>query len=71
VVNEHEVKWDVADRSEPYGSPLSIHLTTAVPKDEEIQVDISLSTSENCTALQWLTPAQTPNGKKPYMCVSL
>jgi hypothetical protein len=32
-------------------------------------IQITLSTMEKCTALQWLTPAQTSNKKHPYMCM--
>lgn len=60
-------KWNLGSRFEPYGSPLSVLLERGVPKDESIQLDISVSTTAECTALQWLTPAQTSNGKHPYM----
>jgi leukotriene-A4 hydrolase len=60
------VKWDLAKRTEPYGSPLTIQVDKA-PKDEEIEIQISLTTTDQCTALQWLTPAQTSNKKHPYM----
>ena len=29
---------------------------------------IHVQTTKECTALQWLTPAQTSNKKHPYMC---
>ncbi|KAK4992741.1 Leucyl aminopeptidase yscIV [Elasticomyces elasticus] len=61
------VKWDVTQRLEPYGSPLSIELGEKIEKDQEIEIDITLSTTKDCTALQWLTPAQTGNKKHPYM----
>ncbi|KAF9632206.1 putative leukotriene a4 hydrolase protein [Lasiodiplodia theobromae] len=66
-VDGKSAKWDLAARSEPYGSPLSIRLGEGVEKDKEIAIDISLSTTEQCTALQWLTPEQTSNKKHPYM----
>lgn len=67
-VNGESPKWDLlSSRVEPYGSPLSIKLKEGIPRDEHIQVDISVSTTEECTALQWLTPAQTSNQKHPYM----
>lgn len=62
------VKWSVADRLEPFGSPLSIKLESGIDKGKEFDVDISLSTTDKCTALQWLTPEQTSNKKHPYMC---
>ncbi|KAE9976386.1 hypothetical protein EG328_002655 [Venturia inaequalis] len=60
------VKWDLAKRTEPYGSPLTVQVDKA-PKDKEIEIEITLTTTDQCTALQWLTPAQTSNRKHPYM----
>lgn len=60
-------KWNLGSRLEPYGSPLSVMLEQGVPKDKILQLEIAVSTTAECTALQWLTPAQTSNGKQPYM----
>jgi leukotriene-A4 hydrolase len=60
-------KWGLSKHSEPYGSPLKIILEKGSPKDQEIEIEISLSTTDQCTALQWLRPAQTSNKKHPYM----
>lgn len=65
-----EAKWDLASkRTEPYGSPLTINvsqkqLEAASPN---LTVRIGVQTTKDCTALQWLTPAQTSNKKHPYM----
>lgn len=65
-----EAPWDVASkRTEPYGSPLTINvnakqLEAASPN---LTVRIGVQTTKDCTALQWLTPAQTSNKKHPYM----
>ncbi|KAB8349807.1 hypothetical protein FH972_023820 [Carpinus fangiana] len=61
------LKWTLGARFEPYGSPLSIKLGEKPKKDETIDLDITVSTTDQCTALQWLTPAQTSNKKHPYM----
>lgn len=61
-------QFDLATkRIEPYGSPLSITVDKKHSHEFDIDVEISLSTTEACTALQWLTPAQTSNRKHPYM----
>ncbi|KAK8255833.1 putative leukotriene A-4 hydrolase like protein [Phyllosticta capitalensis] len=66
-VDGQKAKWDLAARSEPFGSPLSIKLNKGVEKNKQVEVDIALSTTDKCTALQWMTPEQTSNKKHPYM----
>ncbi|KAL8972791.1 MAG: hypothetical protein Q9183_000355 [Haloplaca sp. 2 TL-2023] len=59
--------WQLLPRFEPYGSPLKISLEEEVEKDQSFEIDIDIQTTDRCTALQWLTPAQTSNKKHPYM----
>ncbi|USP77408.1 hypothetical protein yc1106_04682 [Curvularia clavata] len=66
-VEGKSVKFNVGDRLEPYGSPLSIILPSQVPKGKTIDIEIKVATTDKCTALQWMTPAQTSNKKHPYM----
>jgi len=66
-VDGKSAKWELTPRLEPYGSGLTIKLEDGKPKDESIEVTIQVATTELCTALQWLTPAQTSNKKHPYM----
>jgi leukotriene-A4 hydrolase len=67
-INAKKTKdWEVKDRFEPYGSPLHIKVPSGAPLGTIISVQIALSTTKQCTALQWLTPAQTSNKKFPYM----
>ena len=66
-VDGKPAKWDVAARKEPYGSAVQIKLNEGVELDKTIAVSIDVSTTAACTALQWLTPAQTSNKKHPYM----
>lgn len=60
-------EWVVKDRTEPFGSPLSIKVPGGAEKNTIVSVAIGLSTTDECTALQWMTPAQTSNKKFPYM----
>jgi len=66
-VDGKPAKWDLAPRLEPYGSALKITLDKGVPRDQSVDVTIEIATTPLCTALQWLTPAQTSNKKHPYM----
>lgn len=60
-------EWYVKDRTEPFGSPLFIKIPGGASKGSLITVGITLLTTEKCTAIQWLKPAQTSNKKFPYM----
>jgi len=59
-----KVNWNLADRFEPYGSRLTIDVPSEV---DDADLEISLATTDKCTALQWMTPQQTGNGRHPYM----
>jgi leukotriene-A4 hydrolase len=60
-------EWAMKERSEPYGSPLLVKIPGGAAKGSITTVDVVLSTTDKCTALQWLSPAQTSNKKFPYM----
>ncbi|KAK2034565.1 leukotriene A-4 hydrolase/aminopeptidase [Colletotrichum zoysiae] len=66
-VNAAASTWELKDRVEPYGAPLHVFVPQGAAKGEVIKVDVDLATTDKCTALQWLTPAQTSNKKHPYM----
>lgn len=69
-VGGSEAKFDVsASRVEPYGSPLTISLDEqhVAGAESDLVLSIGVQTTNGCTALQWLTPAQTSNKKHPYM----
>jgi leukotriene-A4 hydrolase len=66
-VNDQVSKWDLLPRLEPYGEALKIQLDKGVAHGQSVTVSIDVSTTKSCTALQWLTPAQTASKKQPYM----
>src|SRR4051794_5998696 len=66
-VEGKSAQFNVGDRVEPYGSPLTITLPSKVPKGKTVDIEIKVATTDKCTALQWMTPAQTSNKKHPYM----
>jgi leukotriene-A4 hydrolase len=66
-VNGKKAEWTLKDRVEPYGNPLAIKLNEGIVRGEKIEIGIKLQTTEKCTALQWMTKAQTSNKKHPYM----
>ena len=65
-----KVDWKLASqRLEPYGTPLTIEVPGhhAESSSSQLEVEIDVATTKDCTALQWMTPAQTSNKKHPYM----
>lgn len=61
------VKWDIKSRVGANGCPMHISLPDNVSKGAVVKLEISVVTTAECTALQWLTPAQTSNKKAPFM----
>ncbi len=61
-----ESEWSLAPRMEPYGSALTINVPEGASKGSTIELVFEVATTKRCTALQWLTPAQT-KGEYPYM----
>ena len=66
-VNKAESKWEFKGHSETLGAPLHVSVPDGAAKGDTIDLAIDLQTTPECTALQWLTPAQTSNQKHPYM----
>ncbi|KXT07572.1 hypothetical protein AC578_10239 [Pseudocercospora eumusae] len=69
-VEGDKARWELAEsRIEPYGSPLTIHVDEKHHQSSSstLKLRIGVNTTKDCTALQWLTPAQTSNKKHPYM----
>ena len=63
----HRARWEIMPEVKIYGSPLKINLDQGVERGESVELDIAVATTAGCTALQWLTPAQTSNKKHPYL----
>ncbi|KAL3488443.1 leukotriene A-4 hydrolase [Aspergillus germanicus] len=66
-VNGSPAEWELLPPFGPLGTALKVKLNQPVKLDELVDVKISVQTTEKCTALQWLTKAQTSTKKHPYM----
>ncbi|KAL2162622.1 hypothetical protein VTH06DRAFT_6458 [Thermothelomyces fergusii] len=66
-LNSAPSQWVIKDRTEPNGSPVHVAVPDGAAKGEVVKLEIELATTDKCTALQWLTPAQTSNKKAPFM----
>lgn len=66
VLDGKKTTWELLPRFEPYGSALKISLEEGVEIGKSVQLDITSETTKDCTAIQWLTPAQTKS-EHPYM----
>ncbi|MEA9415712.1 hydrolase/aminopeptidase [Flavobacterium sp. PL02] len=60
--DEKETKFELGKEVEFHGKPLHITIEPNTTK-----VNIYYSTSKDAVALQWLTPAQTADKKKPFL----
>ncbi|KAK3113230.1 Leucyl aminopeptidase yscIV [Teratosphaeriaceae sp. CCFEE 6253] len=68
TANEKSAEFQLsASRVEPYGTPLTVSLEGEQTESSTVTLSIEVATTKACTALQWLTPAQTSNKKHPYM----
>ncbi|OAL03456.1 leukotriene A-4 hydrolase [Phaeosphaeriaceae sp. SRC1lsM3a] len=66
-VDGQKAEFKIGDRVDAYGSPLTVTLPKAIPKGKTVEIEFAVATTDKCTALQWMTPAQTSNKKHPYM----
>lgn len=66
-INNTQSQWELKPHSDPFGAPLHVSVPEGAAKGDVIDLKIQLETTDKCTALQWLTPAQTANKKHPYM----
>lgn len=57
--------YEVAKRKEPFGSPLKISLPTTINK--EFKLSIAYSTTDKCTALQFIDKEATDGKTAPYL----
>lgn len=62
-----KAEWAFKEPSKALGTPLSISVPEGAKEGDVVKLSIEMQTTKDCTALQWLTPAQTSNGKHPYM----
>ncbi|KAG0172365.1 Leukotriene A-4 hydrolase [Apophysomyces sp. BC1015] len=61
------LKFTVADRHPTLGSALTIDLPTTAAALSTFQIEIEYTTTDRCTAVQFLTPEQTVGKKHPYL----
>ncbi|KAH8669078.1 peptidase family M1-domain-containing protein [Xylariales sp. PMI_506] len=66
-VNGSPGKFEIKPRTEPNGEPLHVDIPGKAAKGDLIKLEISLSTTDGCTAVQWLTAAQSSSKKAPFM----
>ncbi|GAA5901564.1 bifunctional aminopeptidase/epoxide hydrolase [Sporobolomyces salmoneus] len=62
-----ELKWHLPKRNKSMGSALKVELGRELKKGDNVEVKIEYSTTDECTALGWLTPEQTDSGKYAFL----
>ncbi|EGF98245.1 uncharacterized protein MELLADRAFT_96062 [Melampsora larici-populina 98AG31] len=61
------LKTHLGDRHEVLGSPLTIELPNTLAAGDQITLQIKYTTTDQCTAIGWLDPAQTASGQHPFL----
>ncbi|CAN6674601.1 leucine aminopeptidase 2 [Trichomonascus vanleenenianus] len=64
-VNGEDAKFELSDRIEPLGAALTV--TPASGLSTKNTLEIEFSTTDKCTAIQWLNKEQTAGQKAPYL----
>ncbi|KAL1934960.1 hypothetical protein VTP01DRAFT_4100 [Rhizomucor pusillus] len=66
-LNDNPIEFQVAERHPNLGSALTVNFPGPVAEGTKFQVKVVYSTTENCTAIQFLEPEQTVGKKHPYL----
>ncbi|ORZ22502.1 peptidase family M1-domain-containing protein [Absidia repens] len=67
-LNEKDLKYTISERHPCLGSALTIQLPEPIAASgTKFQIKIDYSTTEECTAIQFLEPEQTIGKKYPYL----
>lgn len=64
-IGSDDIKFSIGERKGPLGAPLTI--ANPFKAGDAVKLTIDFSTTNDCTALQWLNPEQTSGKKAPYM----
>ncbi|KAI9025948.1 peptidase family M1-domain-containing protein [Phycomyces nitens] len=62
-----DLEYHVAERNASLGSALTIQLPKALSEGDKIKLKVEYSTTEKCTAVQYLSPEQTLGKSHPYL----
>ncbi|RXK38146.1 leukotriene A-4 hydrolase/aminopeptidase [Tremella mesenterica] len=66
-VDSKDAEWELGTRIGLMGEGLFVTLPTSIKAGQTFEVLVKYSTTKECTAVGWLTPAQTKSGKYPYL----
>ena len=66
AVNGKAAKFELLPELKPFGHALKVLLENEVANGEGLDIEITCQTTKDCTAIQFLTPAQA-RSSKPYM----
>jgi len=62
-----DVKFSLGERQNTFGSALTVEVPTIEKAGTAFKLRVDYSTTEKCTAIQFLKPSQTEGKKHPYL----